>query len=144
MVKRVAPGEDDGVLTLPAEAAPIDDDVVREGEMDDVLPRRAVRHADGSITLPLLTPVTLKIQRGGETVREEVFEEVKMHRMTGADLMAIGSASSETKLAVSFARSARLNPAVATRLFSRLDGADAADASGIVAFFFGAGGRTGR
>lgn len=128
--------------TAPETAA---DDVVREDDAPEKgIPARAKRQDDGSYILALLTPVTLKVQRPGEPARERVYAEVRLYRMTGADLMAVSSASSETSLATAFARSSRLNPAVATKLFSKLDGIDAADASAIVGFFFGAGGRTGR
>ena len=145
MVKRMAADADESVIELPAEPAAHDDDVVLEDEaVADGLPKRAKRNPDGSITLPLLYPRTLKVVRSGETIREERFDDVVMHRLTGADLMAIASSSGEAGLATAFARSTRLNPAIATRLFAKLDGADAADAGAIIGFFCGVGGRTGR
>lgn len=146
MVKRVSSAAAaDDVVELPEEGAAAGDEVVREDASPaDDLPKRARHNEDGSITLPLLRPVTLRVQRGGETIREEHYAEVTFHRMNGADLRAVSAASKDSGLAVLFARASRLNPAVAARLFDRLDAADAADASAIGGFFFGSGGRTGR
>ena len=77
-------------------------------------------------------------------MREERYAELTFHRMTGADLRAISAASGEAGIAVLFARATRLTPAIATKLFDKLDAADAGDAMAIAGFFFGVGGRTGR
>ncbi len=121
------------------------DDVVHEDEAPEKgLPPRAQRQGDGSYILPLRVPVVLHVQRAGQAVQNRSFSEVRFYRMTGADLMAVTASSSETSLATAFTRSSRLNPAVATKLFQKMDGADAADASTIIGFFFGGGAKTGR
>ena len=153
MVKKIAPGEGDEIVLLSGEAVVADDDVVQvDVSADDKLPKRAIRERDengavkpfGWIKLPLLVPQTLKVQKAGGTVSEQVFTDITLHRMTGADLTAISASSPESQLATSFTRSTRLNPAIASKLFQKLDGTDAADASAIVGFFFSSGGRTGR
>lgn len=146
MVRRVAaaPAAEDDVVELPAEAAAADDVVREDAPAASGLPERARQNEDGSVSLTLLFPTTLRTQRGGETIREERFEELTFHRITGADLRAISAASKESGLTVAFTRSTRLNPAIATKLFDKLDAADAGDALAIVGFFSGTGGRTGR
>jgi len=145
MVKRMAADADESVIELPAEPARPDDDVVIEDiQPERDLPKRAVQNPDGTVTLPLRFARSLKVMRGGETVREERFEEVRLHRMTGADLASIASASADSQMAVAFTRATRLNPAIASKLFAKLDAADAADAGAVIGFFMGSGGRTGR
>jgi hypothetical protein len=146
MVRRIAPEPEDEPVVLPAETPAPDDDVVIEDiQPERELPKRAVQNADGTVSLPLRFPRTLKVQRaGGETIREDRFEEIRLHRMTGADLAAIASVTGEAQMATAFTRATRLNPAIANRLFGKLDAADAADAGAVISFFMGAGGRTGR
>lgn len=152
MVKHIPPAADeeklaaeDAEIVQEAPEAAATDDVVREEDTPEKgIPERAHRQSDGSYILPLQFPVTLNVQRAGQPVRKREYAELRLYRMTGKDLIAVSSSSSETALATAFSRSSRLNPAVATALFQKLDSADAADASAIVGFFFGAGGRTGR
>lgn len=128
-------------------AAPVDPDVVtldEAGDSDD-LPRHAVRQADGSFHLPLMFPVTLKFRNGaGETVREESFDHLHLHRMTGADMRAISAASAGSRIVVSIARSARMSEGKMGPLFDRMDAADANAAGQVVGFLVSAGGKTGR
>ena len=145
MVRRIVATADD-VVELPAEAeAAAGDEVVRaDAAPADDLPKAARRNADGSVTLALLHPRTLRTQRGGETVREESYAELVFHRMTGADLRAMASAGKDSALTVGFQKSTRLAHAIAAALFDKLDAEDAGNALAIVGFFFGNGGRSGR
>ena len=148
MVKRVAAASADGddIVELPAGAdAAAEDGVVRtDASPADDLPKLARLNDDGSITLTLAHPRTLKSQRAGETVQETRYTELVFHRMTGADLRAISAASKESGLAVGFQKSTRLNHAIAAALFDKLDAEDANACLEIVHFFFGRGGRSGR
>jgi hypothetical protein len=147
MVRRVAAASGSAdVVELPADPADAPpDDVVREDEAAaSGLPKRAVLNPDGTVALPLRYPVTLRVQRGGETLREDVHEAITFHRMTGADLRAITAASGDAGVAVAVARSSRLSLPVAMKLFDRMDAADAADAAAVAGFFLGSGDRTGR
>jgi hypothetical protein len=128
-----ATGEDTPVVVLDEAAAA------------DPLPERAVRNEDGSITLPLLYPVTLKFKKASSgDVREETLEELVMRRLTGADMRAITAASNGHMVAVGIARSARIGEAKMMALFDRMDGADANAAAQVVGFFLGSGRPTGR
>ena len=111
----------------------------------ETLPSHAVRNADGSVTLPLFYPVTLRFKKGtaGE-IREEVFEQLVLHRLTGADMRAITAAERGSMTVVSIARSARLNEGKMNALFDRMDGADVSAAGQVVGFFLSGGRPTGR
>jgi hypothetical protein len=150
MVKRVQPAtgpEADDLVELDNETGvQAGDDLVDEtADPADVLPKRARRNVDGTVTLTLEYPQTLRVsQRGGEAIREERYTELVFHRMNGADLAAIAAASKESQLKVSVMRSLRLNQAVVAKLFDKLDAADASAACEVAGFFLGSGGRTGR
>jgi hypothetical protein len=134
------------IETDPAEDAP-DEGVVDLAEADagDALPAHARRNADGSVTLPLNFPVTLRFRKGSSgEVREEVFEELTMHRLTGADMRAIMAADRGHGVVVSIARSARMNEGKMSALFDKMDGVDANAAGQVVGFFLGSGRTTGR
>lgn len=139
--------------TLPDPAAPplrgvvIDEDpgLVVDEEQDLVggLPARAVRNADGTVTLPLRYPVALTVRSSAGATRTETYAELTFHRLTGADIRALQSASKESQPALLLARSSRTREAVMSAVFDRMDAADIADASLVVESFFGAG-RTNR
>lgn len=130
----------------PVALASPDDDVVDEdAELDpaDRLPKRAVRNADGSVTLPLLYPVKIRRKRN-ERVREQTFERLVFHRLTGADQRAIAAASEDMQGVVAFARSTRENQAVMNKLFDKMDAADITAGGQVLNNFFASGPRTGR
>jgi hypothetical protein len=144
MVKRIEPEQDEVRLQETAETA-LEEDVVHEDQAPaDELPKRAKLNADGTVTLTLLYPTSLKVVAAGEVRREDHFEQLTFHRMTGGDLMALQATSAETVISAAFARSTKLNPAIATALFRKLDAADARAAGEVIGFFLNGGGRTGR
>ncbi|MTW19089.1 hypothetical protein GJ689_23095 [Rhodoplanes serenus] len=127
----------------PGDAAP----AVVDEDAEDVggsLPRRAVRHPDGSVTLPLRRPVDLTIRSAAAGTRSETYAALTFHRLAGGDLRAIAAASKETQPVVMLARAARLRQPIMSALFDRLDAADVADAVRVVESFFGSGPTTGR
>lgn len=131
----------------PEAAAETDDDavVLQDGAGAEELPKHAIRNADGSVLLPLLYPVTLRFKKGSSgEVREEQFDELVMHRLTGADMRAITSGSAGTVIVIGIARSARINEGKMSALFDKMDGADANAAAQVVSFFLGSGRPTGR
>lgn len=136
---------DDGVIDLGQVNETANADVVTiDQSAGDDLPKHAVRHQDGSVTLKLKYPVTLKFRNGrGEEVRSESFAELHMHRLTGADMRAIGAASAGSRIVVSIARSARMNEGKMGPLFDRMDAADTNAAAQVVGYFFGSGETTG-
>ncbi|ANM05227.1 hypothetical protein AMC78_CH03158 [Rhizobium phaseoli] len=122
---------------------PRDPDIIDEDAGSaDRLPEGAVQNENGSVTLPLSFPVTLRIRKGGE-VRERVYRDLTFHRLNGADMRAISAAGSEHQSAVTFARSTRINQATMNALFDNMDLSDIDRAGGILVFFVSNGRKTG-
>lgn len=109
----------------------------------DKVPDRAVRNADGSITLPLLYPQELQIRRLGK-IRTDKYDSLTFHRLNGADQRAIAAASDETQAVVAFGRSTRMSQAIMNALFDKMDGADIAAGGQVLNSFFATGRTTGR
>lgn len=108
------------------------------------LPDRAVLQPDGSVILPLLHPVTLRYRNAGsDTVREETLTELRLHRLTGADMRAM-SAAKDDGTVTALARSARIHEGKFKPVMDRMDGADVSACFEIIAVFLGTGRRTGR
>lgn len=118
-------------------------DVVNE-DLDplDQLPEDAVRHDDGSVTLPLNYKVTVVSQKGGK-LRERVFEELVFHRLNGADQQVIADAPERKMIAVTFARSTRLHQALMDAVYAKMDLSDIARAGRVLNFFVSNGRKTG-
>lgn len=132
----------DPVLAAAAERGVVE--IADEATDDDGIPARAIRNEDGSITLPLLTPVTLRFRRAGtDQVREETTEQLVLHRLTGKDLRAISAAKKDQAI-IAVARSARIAEPKFNAVFDQMDGADASAAIAVAGYFLGAGQKTGR
>lgn len=130
----LAPGE-------PAERVPVIDDE----RDDDVLPEHAELQADGSVRLPLLRPVVLRWKKSSsDQVRENRFDELVMHRFTGADMMAIQSNGAGSAAVAAIGRSARIALQRMKPLYELMDGADIQAAGQVCSFFLSPGRRTGR
>lgn len=120
-----------------------DSDVIDEDVNPlDRLPEDAVRNSDGSVTLPLCYSVTLRTKKD-DKIKERVFAELIFHRLNGADQRAIGAVSDEHQIAVSFARSTRLNQAIMNALYDKMDLSDIARAGRVINFFVSNGPKTG-
>ncbi|TAY75337.1 hypothetical protein [Rhizobium ruizarguesonis] len=120
-----------------------DKDVVDEDANPlDQLPEDVFRNTDGSVTLPLNVPVTLRIKKGGE-IRERKFSELIFHRLNGADQRAIAAATKEHEVAVTFARSTHLNQATMNGLYDQMDLSDITRAGRVINFFVSNGPKTG-
>ena len=113
--------------------------VDEDGGLGPALPERARRNADGSVTLPLLYPVTLRIRSSTGGERSETYRELTFHRLNGGAIRAIQSASPATAGVVLLAKSAGVRDAVMNVLYDRMDGADITDAVAVVEGFFGSG-----
>jgi len=128
------------------ETAEVDSDIVDE-DMDiapeDRLPSRAIRNADGSVTLPLKYPQTMRTKKNGK-VSERKFEKLVLHRLSGKDRRIISSASEEMMVATAMARMARLNQAVANRLEELMDVSDINAVGQVLANFSSTGLKTGK
>lgn len=126
-------------LDLPAAAAPADPDVVELDEGDDEgLPDHAIEQPDGTIRLPLKRPVTLKFKSAG-SIREERFEELVFHRLTGADMRVIKGAKPEHMTPVAMARSTRIHEGKMNAVYDRMDAIDTTSADLVVMHFLGGG-----
>jgi hypothetical protein len=121
-------------------AAIVDEDADLQGS----LPARAIRNGDGSITLPLLMPVTLTVRSAQRGTRSETYSVLTLHPLVGADLRALQAASKESGAVVMLARSARIREGVMNVLFDKMSGRDITEASEVVESFFGSGRKTGR
>lgn len=114
-----------------------------DGDETDKLPARAIRNDDGSVTLPLIEPVTITTRKDGK-VRERTFESLTFFRLKGADIQAIAAASKENDTVVTFARSTRTMQAVMNAVFDKMDAADIVDGGKVINHFLTSGRRTGR
>lgn len=135
---------DENAVVSAAGSSPDDEAIVDEdADLDpaDRLPRHAIRNRDGSVTLPLKYPRTLMTRKDGK-VRERTFTELVFHRLTGADQRAIGATSSENQGVTAFARSTRINQAVMSALFDKMDAADIQAGGQVLNNFFVSGPRT--
>lgn len=118
--------------------------IIQENGTAPDLPERVKLNEDGSYTLPFLFPVTLRYKNSaGDTVREEAFEELRLHRLKGKDLIAVNNAGAKAAQ-VAIACSARINGPKFAKVFEEMDGEDISAAGEVVAFFLGSGRRTGR
>lgn len=140
-------GAQDDVVDLDeaAAAAVVDDGVVTIADGDEALPKGAKLLADGSVELTLEYPVVLRTReaKSGQ-IAEQVYDKLVMHRLTGADMRAIGAASDDTRALVAVGKSARIRDSLVRHVFDRMDGADARAASEVVGYFLDSGRKTGR
>ncbi len=97
---------------------------VDEADDEKILPKGCEKNADGSVTVTLLYPKTITVRSASGGVREEKYERLTFHRLTGADLNAVRSTSPETEQIVLFTRSSRVRSAMMQALYPKLDGAD--------------------
>lgn len=118
--------------------------VLEDGDPDGALPKGAVLNPDRSVTLTLRFPVTLTIRSGSGQERQEIFDKLVFHRLSGADMRAISAASRESSAVIAFARSTRKRETIMNALFDRMDGADIEAAGTVIEHFFGSGRKTGR
>lgn len=101
------------------------------------LPARAVLNDDGSVTLPLVKPVTLTIRKGGSE-QQEVYRELVFHELSGLDMRLAAQEKDEMKqTVVTLARSTRMTTVRMNVLFDRLNLRDIKGATDIVKYFQG-------
>lgn len=137
--------------TVASAAVVIDDDgrtttdhIINEDEdAGPQLPKEATLNDDGSVTLTLKYPKTLKI-RSNSAVREETYKTLVFHRMTGADMNAIQATSAASATWLAFARLTRTKEAIMRHLFELMDGYDIANGSMVIEYFLPSGRKTGK
>lgn len=140
---------DDEIVELGEGAAPAaaaaEDGIITVGDGDDALPRAARLLEDGSVELALAYPVVLKTREAKTgQVAEQTFDKLVMHRLTGADMRAIGAASDDTRALVAIGKSARIRDSLVRHVFDRMDGSDARAAGDVVSYFLDSGRKIGR
>ena len=90
----------------------------------DRLPPSAIVNANGTVTLPLAHP---------RTMRHQTFTELKFHRFTGADLAATAAVKKrKSVLGVALAHAVKLRAPVGKALFDAPDLSDAIDVVAII------------
>ncbi len=109
------------------------------------LPPGAELLAGGAVRLPLAYPVTISFRSArSREVSKETTAELVLHRLNGAAVRAIQAASEGNVIVVSLAQAMRLSEAKVGPLLDRMDAADLAAASDVIAGFLGNGRKTGR
>jgi hypothetical protein len=116
-----------------------------EGDAENALPKHAKLNDDGTVTLPLFVPTSIKYQAGaGGVVKEDSFSEFTMRRFNGGDMEIIQSVSSSKSGYTAIAISAGIARPLFNVLAKKMDGADLQAASDVVIYFLKNGPRTGR
>lgn len=119
-----------------------DEDAAARGDVDK-LPKHAIPNANGSVTLPLLYPVTQKTKKNGQ-IRSETFARLTFHRLNGEDQRAIAATREDLMSIVAFSRSTRISQAVMEKLFDKMDAADINAAGKVLNSFLSSGPPTGK
>lgn len=125
--------------TTASDAVTID-----ESTNENPLPKGAVLNDDSSVTIQLRMPVRLSWRpAGGGAVTEDVYSELRMKRLNGADMTAIQEASKGDLAVVAIARSVGINAPRFKHIYARMDAADIKTASDVVSYFLNNGPTTG-
>jgi len=120
-----------------------DADVIDEDlHPHDRLPDKARMNGDGSVTLALNFPVTLRTRKNGK-VKERKFDELVFHRLTGKDQRVIAEAGENNLIPASFSCSTRIARAVMFALYDRMVDVDISNGGKVMNHFFASGRRTG-
>ena len=127
----------------PVATVKITDIVDEDADTSDALPDHAILNDDGSVTLPLHYPVSLKIKKG-DKVRDEVYSELVFYRFTGADQMAINGTSDKSRNMVMFSRSTRIREQLMKPIYDRMDASDITAGGQVMITFFTSGRKTGQ
>jgi hypothetical protein len=128
---------------LPPSAQPHPAAAVLDDEWPDLGDAEAARvtdNDDGSKTLKLNWPVTVRYRQSGGGERTEEIAELVIRRPKGRDMRALGGMAAAQAGTQMLCRLAGISQAA----FDALDGADIAAAMKIVADFLGSGRGTGR
>jgi len=128
---------EDGPLAVTSD---IEGDDIIDEDLDplDRLPKEAVRNLDGTVTLPLSEPVTLKTRKNGN-IRERVFKELTFHRLNGAGIRAINAAPNEHQTTVALAQSTKTSDAVMKALFDKMIDYDIGNSGRVINHFLASG-----
>lgn len=108
--------------------------VAEREEKKAVLPARARHNGDGTITLPLLKPVTINIKGADQRVRSETYAELTFHELTGADLRATAQAKPDMQGITAFACSTKTPVSLMRAVFDAMSSRDVKAGSDILSF----------
>lgn len=97
------------------------------------LPARAIRNDDGSITLPLIEPVTLTIKTAAGQ-REETYDALTFREMRGVNLRMIAQAPPEKQTVVALAQATGIKQHRMEPLFDNMLGRDVTAAAAVIQF----------
>ncbi|GLK85685.1 phage tail assembly protein [Ancylobacter defluvii] len=135
--------DDEERSPAPASAVVVDDHPVvvvdEDAGLGGELPTRAQRNPNGSVSLPLRRPVAILRKSSHHGDRQETIDVLTFRELNGADLRAVAATAEAHKPIVMLARSAGINEAVMGKVYDNMSAADIADASTVVASFFGDG-----
>lgn len=110
--------------------------VIDENETDAAeLPARAIKNANGTVTLPLRVPVSVRVRDHAGKERTDTYRELTFSYLTGGDIRAIQTATKDMASVVSFARATKTSQAVMNAIFDKLHAADIRDGDQIMSFF---------
>jgi hypothetical protein len=123
--------EDAEDLTAPAGSVVVDDDAATSKKV--ALPERAIRNDDGTITLPLIKPVTLTIKNAGGQ-REETYDALTFREMTGLNLRMIAQAPPEKQTVVALAQATGIKQHRMDPLFDNMLARDVTAAAAVISF----------
>lgn len=126
--------EDEGEELKQTSAVVVEDDLAAES-LTGKLPARALLNDDGSVTLPLIKPVTLTIRKG-EKEHQETYKELVFHELSGLDMRLVTQEKDEMKQTVmTLARATRMPSVRMNVLFDRLSQRDIKGATDIIKYF---------
>lgn len=123
--------EDTEDAGAPVAGVVVDDDAAETKKA--TLPERAVRNDDGTITLPLIKPVTLTIKNAGGQ-REETYSALTFREMTGLNLRMIAQAPPEKQTVVALAQATGIKQHRMDPLFDNMLARDVTAAAAVISF----------
>jgi len=141
MKKEVIIDDTDAVIDETTEKETGADGKIIDETRTDVfqLPEGATQNADGTVTLRLQTPVSVKIKKATGEIRSETYSSLTLRPFTGADLRAIQSTSAEMQNIVTFSRAAGIREVVMNSLYDRMNATDIIKAAEIMNAFMNGG-----
>ncbi len=141
MKKEVIIDDTDAVIDETTEKETGSDGKIIDETRDDVfqLPEGATQNADGTVTLRLQNPVSIKLKKATGEIREETYSSLTLRPFTGADLRAIQSTSAEMQNIVTFSRAAGIREVVMNSLYDRMNATDIIKAAEIMNAFMNGG-----
>lgn len=133
--------DNDAVIDETTEKETGADGKIIDETRDDVfqLPEGATQNADGTVTLRLQNPVSVKIKKATGEIREETYSSLTLRPFTGADLRAIQSTSAEMQNIVTFSRAAGIREVVMNSLYDRMNATDIIKGAEIMNAFMNGG-----